>query len=649
MNLLVLQNRYRVIQVLSDRGGFGITYLAEDTQMPSGRRCVIKQLRPINNDPQLYRTIQERFQREAVILEQLGHNNPQIPDLYAYFEDGGQFYLVEELIEGLTLTQKMQQEGKLSESMVKSILSSLLPVIEYIHSYRIIHRDIKPDNIILRYGDNLPVLLDFGAVKETMGTVMTASGNITSSIVIGTAGFMPSEQSAGRPVFASDLYSLGLTAIYLLTGKLPHDLNTDMSTGEIFWRQQAFNVSPSLGNILDKVIRSHPRDRYLNSREMLEALHTSSNIYNVPVQTPPINNNFGNNPANYQNTPVNYQANPPVNQPIKQPINYRANPQVNPPSAPTQISTANNNYPVNQSSPQQSQPTVIATPQQPDRSGQLTPQTTVSSTSRGLKDWQKPVIIGSIVGLFVMGALLANNFIKTSKSKDDSQSIASQTTAINSPDNDSTVNSTPTPTPTNSSNTEQINPTPTPTNNTNNHQPNKPLSENQPQAINNPTSNPTSNPTNTSTSNPTPVPNNALITQDEAVGVIRKWQDYKRRIMGQSHEVNIGSEILTGKAYQDNIQRGDGQASSSQWLIDNKSYYTYGVQQIDGVDSFVTSGDQATIDTVVTEQRTLYKADGSIDRNASSFDKRLVRYNLQRDNGIWKISDYNTVRVIWKK
>jgi serine/threonine protein kinase len=636
MNLPVLQNRYRVIQVLSDRGGFGITYLAEDTQMPSGRRCVIKQLRPINNDPQLYRMIQERFQREAVILEQLGHNNPQIPELYAYFEDSGQFYLVEELIEGVTLTQKMQQDGKLSESSVKGVLTSILPVIEYIHSYRIIHRDIKPDNIILRHGDNLPVLLDFGAVKETMGTVMTASGNFTSSIVIGTAGFMPSEQSAGRPVFASDLYSLGLTAIYLLTGKLPHELNTDMSTGEIIWRQQALNVGPSLANILDKVIRSHPRERYLNAGEMLDALRTSSSAYRTPISSTTTQASPLNNPINPQTPPINPQVNP------------QKIPQV----APTQLSHVgannNNNYPKNQPSPSQHNPTVIATPQNQPAYPYQQPIQQTSPVKTGLKDWQKAVITGSIAGTFVMGALLANNILHSSKSNDNDTAKNEQTTTTNSPDSNSSP--TPTSTPDNPTNVAQTNPTSTP--------------------IATPTSTPTSTPIQTqtpiepsnggsddrtkttpteNTTNPTPVSNNASIDRDEALNVISKWQEYKRKIMGQSHETNLGSEILTGKAYRDNIDRGDGQDSSSQWLINNNSYYSYGVQQVDSVNNFVANGDRATIDVVVTEQRTLYKADGSIDRKASSFDKRLVRYNLQFDDGVWKIADYNTVKVIWKK
>jgi serine/threonine-protein kinase len=271
----LLNNRYRLIRPLG-AGGFGETYLAEDTQMPSGRRCVIKQLKPITNEPQIYQLVKERFQREAAILEELGAANNQIPHLYAYFESNGQFYLVQEWIEGVTLADKVQQEGKLSESSVKEILIGLLPVLNYVHGKRIVHRDIKPDNIISRYSDGKPVLIDFGAVRETMGTVVTSQGNTAQSIVIGTPGFMPSEQSVGRPVYASDIYSLGLTAIYLLTGRIPQEIETDPGTGEILWRRYALSVTPTFAAILDKAIQSHPRDRYSTAREMLEALQTGT-------------------------------------------------------------------------------------------------------------------------------------------------------------------------------------------------------------------------------------------------------------------------------------------------------------------------------------------------------------------------------------
>lgn len=189
--------------------------------MPSRRRCVIKQLKPITNDPQTYQIVQQRFEREAATLEYLGEASEQIPKLYAYFAENGQFYLVQEWIQGSTLGEILAKEGVKSETTVREILLSLLPVLDYIHSKGIIHRDIKPDNIILRSYDSKPILIDFGALKETMRTVANLPGNPTQSLVIGTPGFMSSEQAVGRPVYATDIYSLGLTAIYLLTGKHP--------------------------------------------------------------------------------------------------------------------------------------------------------------------------------------------------------------------------------------------------------------------------------------------------------------------------------------------------------------------------------------------------------------------------------------------
>lgn len=291
----ILNNRYQISRTLGS-GGFGETFLAEDTHLPSHRRCVIKQLKPIANNPQIYEIVKDRFQREAAILEELGSGNNQIPSLYAYFELDTQFYLVQELIEGVTFTSKMQEEGILSESSVKEILTNILPVLDYIHNRGIIHRDIKPDNIMLRYSDHLPVLIDFGAVRETMGTIVNSQGNPTSSIVIGTPGFMPSEQAAGRPVYSSDLYSLGLTAIYLLTGKTPEQLETDSRTGEIIWREYAPLISPNLAMVLDKAIMSHPRDRYSTAMAMLQALqHKAQTVTSNPsfskttvVSPPPV-------------------------------------------------------------------------------------------------------------------------------------------------------------------------------------------------------------------------------------------------------------------------------------------------------------------------------------------------------------------------
>lgn len=270
---MLLANRYQIVRTLGE-GGFGQTFLAEDTQMPSRRICVIKQLKPVTTEAGVYQVIQDRFQREAAILEKLGENHLQIPRLYAYFNDAGQFYLVQEWIEGETLEQLVDRKALFTENSVRKILLDLLPVLEFIHAQGMIHRDIKPENIILRNSNQEPVLIDYGAVRETMGTVFNSRGNPTSSIVIGTPGYMPSEQAAGRPIPSSDLYSLGLTAIYLLTGRSPQLLETDPQTGEILWQQNASQLSPEFAAILTKMVRSHPRDRYASATQLRAVLES---------------------------------------------------------------------------------------------------------------------------------------------------------------------------------------------------------------------------------------------------------------------------------------------------------------------------------------------------------------------------------------
>jgi serine/threonine protein kinase, bacterial len=267
----LLNNRYQILQVLG-KGGFGETFLAVDTHMPSARKCVIKQLKPAIQVSTIPEGLQKRFKREAAILEELGENNSQIPRLYAYFSENGDFYLVQEWIEGMTLTQKHQQQGNFSQEEVIKFLRELLPVIDYIHTHHIIHRDIKPDNIIWRESDSKPVLIDFGVMKEAVATAVAPNGKTLYSLVLGTPGFMSSEQGVGRPAYSSDLYSLGVTAIFLLTGIHPRNLETDPHTEELLWRQSIPDLHSNLAMVLDRAVRFHPRDRFASAKEMLAAL-----------------------------------------------------------------------------------------------------------------------------------------------------------------------------------------------------------------------------------------------------------------------------------------------------------------------------------------------------------------------------------------
>jgi serine/threonine protein kinase len=265
-----LSGRYKLIKRLSS-GGFGETYIAEDTQRPGNPQCVVKQLRPASNNPQLWKLAKRLFVTEAEILEKLGKHE-QIPQLLAHFEEAEEFYLVEEFIVGRPLTDELPLIVPLSESKVVAILRDVLQVLEFIHAHNVIHRDIKPDNIIRRQSDGKLVLIDFGAVKELQTQLTEGEQQTDLTVGIGTKGYMPNEQAAGTPKCNSDIYSLGMIAIQGLTVTHPAHLPSDPRTGEVIWQDKA-SISPTLAAILKKMVHYNFRDRYQSATEVLEALH----------------------------------------------------------------------------------------------------------------------------------------------------------------------------------------------------------------------------------------------------------------------------------------------------------------------------------------------------------------------------------------
>ncbi|AFZ18200.1 serine/threonine-protein kinase [Allocoleopsis franciscana] len=268
---LLLRDRYRVQKALG-QGGFGATFLAQDESLPGDPCCVIKQLRPASTGAHLIPMARELFEREARTLGKIG-NHPQVPRLLDYFEDNQQFYLVQEYISGSTLQQEIRRSGPLSEAGVKHFLSEILPLLQYIHSQQVIHRDIKPANIIRRDQDGRLVLIDFGAVKNQVNPVTTNASDQTAltNFAIGTPGFAPPEQMALRPVYASDIYAVGVTCIYLLTGKSPKDLDYNPSTGEMVW-QKYVQVTAHFAEVLKKMLEASVRHRYQCATDIMRAL-----------------------------------------------------------------------------------------------------------------------------------------------------------------------------------------------------------------------------------------------------------------------------------------------------------------------------------------------------------------------------------------
>ncbi|MBC1240446.1 serine/threonine-protein kinase [Nostoc sp. 2RC] len=268
---LLLRDRYQVVKPLG-QGGFGATFLAQDRVLPGEPSCVIKQLRPSGNSPHVLQMARELFEREAKTLGKIG-NHPQVPRLLDYFEEHEQFYLVQEYISGDTLQEEVKLNGVLTETGVKQFLSEVLPLLQYIHEQKVIHRDIKPANLIRRSQDARMVLIDFGAVKNqvTQAAANQSGQTALTAYAIGTPGFAPPEQMAMRPVYASDIYALGVTCIYLLTSKTPKDLDYNPTTGEMMW-EQLVQVSDHLTSVLRKMLEVSVRNRYQSATDVLRAL-----------------------------------------------------------------------------------------------------------------------------------------------------------------------------------------------------------------------------------------------------------------------------------------------------------------------------------------------------------------------------------------
>lgn len=269
----LLKGRYRILERLG-RGGFGVTYKAEDTQQPSHPAIVVKQLKPVRDDEEFMAVARRLFNSEAETLELLGEHD-QIPRLMAYFEEQGEFYLVQEFIQGHALSKEIILGRPLSESYVVALLKNILTILEFLHDHRVIHRDLKPANVIRREADGKLVLIDFGAVKKLETEISTGETNPTVGII--TEGYAPPEQHSGAPVFSSDIYALGIMAIQSLTGLPLTAIVKDEVRKLVVWRERTqVEVSDRLAAILDRMVRLEVADRYASAAEVLQALEVLS-------------------------------------------------------------------------------------------------------------------------------------------------------------------------------------------------------------------------------------------------------------------------------------------------------------------------------------------------------------------------------------
>jgi serine/threonine protein kinase len=291
MSEKLLDRRYLIVDVLS-QGGFGVTFLAKDTKRPGDPICVVKQLSPANSQPELLAKAKKLFIQEAEILQKLGEH-PQIPRLLAYFEENNEFYIVQEYIVGEILGEELIPDQPLSEVQVIDFLLELLEILSFVHSNYVIHRDIKPGNIIRNKQNNKLFLIDFGAVKQVTNQVNDRT------IAIGTPAYIPIEQLSGQPNFCSDIYAVGMLGIKAITGLrfasyIGGGLDTD-TQGEIIWQPHA-KVSDGLAAILSKMVRYNYGDRYQTATEVIQALQDLTNNRDAhTVINPKKSNNYSSN------------------------------------------------------------------------------------------------------------------------------------------------------------------------------------------------------------------------------------------------------------------------------------------------------------------------------------------------------------------
>lgn len=273
----VIGGQYKILDELG-QGGFSKTYLAKDKNNP-GPQVVVKEIIPLSSDLAILQEAEHRFNTETQVLKRLGTHS-QIPELFNSCSKQGKFYLIQEFIEGNTLSQELTIGKRLKEDEVISILQDILGILKFVHQEQVIHRDIKPSNIIRRRRDGKLVLIDFGAVKE-ISTLGESAGLVNPTVSIGTPGYMPPEQANRQPKFSSDIYAVGMIGIQALTGLDPSSQIKKDPDGEVIWRPWA-QVSPELANILDKMVCYHFNDRYQSASEALQALRALT-----PLNTPP--------------------------------------------------------------------------------------------------------------------------------------------------------------------------------------------------------------------------------------------------------------------------------------------------------------------------------------------------------------------------
>ena len=587
----LLDGRYRIASKLGE-GGFGHTYLANDTRIPNEPLCVVKHLQPASSDHEYLKVASRLFTSEAQILAQLG-NHDRIPRLLAYFDQLGEFYLVEEFIDGRALEQELVQGYRLGEAQVIQILDDLLSILEYTHSHGVIHRDIKPDNIIRRKSDGKLVLIDFGAIKQIQNQIVQ-EGQTAATVAIGTLGYMPSEQAQGKPRPNSDLYAIGIIGIQALTGLHPRELQEDYQTGELIWQHLVPNKSVLL-EVLTKMTRYHYKDRYESASEIRQVISLLGSHY-LPthqtvqpqhgVQSTIVNTNSSNDLGNETSPKVlpTQPYNPAIAQSAQpiQPVQPLFQPLPDPTTPP--------NNPVIRY-PDSSE----ATPQYTEQVSTSNQNNYSSSSNKGL--WIA-VWIAAFVTAIAIGAVMA-----TRNSSNNLSPVANNATSKPAV----TLDQNSTPVAISSKPIETARPNPT----------SSPFAK---------ASSPNSKPTKIAI---------APLSESDALDIVNNLVSAKNQIFAPPFNLQLLSELTTGEAYEK-------RKGSVDWLQNNNAFYSYGNFQVRRAGSFGIQDNQANLSVEIFESPKLY-INGKIDRSQSQPSRGRYICNFRFEDGKWKIASLTKV------
>ena len=278
-----ISDRYQIIKAIGE-GGMANVYLAYDTILD--RDVAVKVLRgDLANDEKFVR----RFQREALSASSLTH--PNIVEVYDVGEDHGMYYIVMEYVEGRHLKDLIKKRGKLTTSEVIDIMLQITDGMSVAHDSYIIHRDIKPQNIMI-LENGLVKIMDFGIAMALNSTQLTQTNS-----VMGSVHYLPPEQASGKgATLQSDIYSMGIVMYELLTGKLPYkgDNAVEIALKQLKEplpdiREELPNIPQSIENIIIKATAKNPKNRYADAREMHEDLLTcmdESRVNEPPIKLP---------------------------------------------------------------------------------------------------------------------------------------------------------------------------------------------------------------------------------------------------------------------------------------------------------------------------------------------------------------------------